>query len=141
MSFRKSGFRSNITMQYHINIFRHHEITLFPPSQLDSAAEILLRHLCKYHSKQVKLIVNVLTGLIMISDYNCNDFSNISADCNFSQHFQHILLILKELCFNTISVTAWLMNVSLLFSCYCIPKAPKRVLLALPMISASFCFR
>ena len=72
-------------MQYHINIFRHHEITLFPPSQLDSAAEILLRHLCKYHSKQVKLIVNALTGLIMISDYNFTYFSIILVHLDVSK--------------------------------------------------------
>ena len=70
-------------MQYHINIFRHHEITLFPPSQLDSAAEILLRHLCKYHSKQVKLIVNVLTGLIMISDLGMGLGQNFPAQGRF----------------------------------------------------------
>ena len=64
-------------MQYHINISRHHEITLFPPSQLDSAAEILLRHLCIYHSKQVKLIANVLIGPIIVSDNNFTYFENI----------------------------------------------------------------
>ena len=64
-------------MQYHINIFGHHEITLFPPSQLVSAAEILLIHLWKYYSKQVRLIANVLTRLIMISDCNFTYFSII----------------------------------------------------------------
>ena len=62
-------------MLYNMNIFGHREITLFPPSMLVSVAEILLRHLLKYSSKEAKLISNVLKGLIMVSDYNFNYLS------------------------------------------------------------------
>ena len=48
----------------------------YQPSQLVSAAEILLRHLWNCHSKQIELIANVLIGLILLSDYNLTYFSN-----------------------------------------------------------------
>ena len=68
-----------------MNIFGHREITLFPPSMLVSVAEILLRHLLKYSSKEAKLISNVLKGLIMVSDYNFSCYGNISQHIDISK--------------------------------------------------------
>ena len=78
LEFHEKWIQSKYFMLYHINIFGHSEIPLFPPSQLVSVAEIQLRHFRKYHSKQAKLISNVLKGLIVVSYINFTYFSNIS---------------------------------------------------------------
>ena len=79
-----SDITSNITcniISTYLDIMKEH---FFSPSQLVSAAEILLRHLWKCHSMQKELMANVLIGLILVSDYNFTYFSNILEHLNVS---------------------------------------------------------